>query len=76
MYQQPHHWQRHRADNMGKIGEQITVILLAIVGVATLAVIVSRNANTTKVISAAGDAFSSGLGAALSPVVGNHGLNY
>jgi hypothetical protein len=61
---------------MGRIGEQITVVLIAIVGVATLSVILSRQANTTDVISAAGAGFSQALGAALSPVAGNHGLNY
>jgi len=61
---------------MGKIGEQVTVVVLAIVGVATLAVVLSKNANTTGVIAAAGSGFSQSLAAALSPVAGNHGLNY
>lgn len=54
---------------MSKLGEQITVILLAIVGVAIVAVIVSNNSNTANVIGAIGGAFNRGLGAALSPVV-------
>lgn len=49
----------------------ITTIVLAIIGVAILAVIVSRNANTSGVISAAGGAFSKDLGTALSPVTGS-----
>lgn len=61
---------------MSKLGEQITVVLLAIVGVATLAVILSRQANTSGVIQAAGNAFTSGLSAAISPVAGNSALNY
>lgn len=61
---------------MGKIGEQITVIALAIVGVATLAVVLSRNANTTNVIGAAGSGFSQALSAALSPLSANHGLDF
>lgn len=48
----------------------ISVVLLSIVGVATLAVIVSKNANTTNVIQATGSAFSSSLGTALSPITG------
>lgn len=58
---------------MSKIGEHIVVIALAIVGVATLAVIVSRNSNTTGVISSTGNAFSNALAKALSPVTGTGG---
>lgn len=46
-------------------------IALAIVGVAFLAVLVSRNANTSGVISSAGTAFSNALAAAEGPVSGN-----
>lgn len=60
---------------MSKIGEQITVILIAIIGVATLAVILSRNSNTTGVISAASAGFSQSLAAALSPVTGSGTLS-
>jgi hypothetical protein len=59
-----------------KIGEQILVVALAIVGVATLAVILSKNSNTTGVISAAGSGFSQALSAALSPIAGNSALNF
>lgn len=55
---------------MGKTGEQLVVVALAIIGVATLAVLVSKNSNTTNVISAFGNAFSNSLGAALKPVTG------
>lgn len=48
----------------------ISVVLLSIVGVASLAVIVAKNANTVGVIQATGAAFSSSLGTALSPIVG------
>lgn len=48
----------------------IVTIATAIVGVAVLAVLVSRNANTAGVISAGGNAFSRALGAAVSPVTG------
>jgi len=60
---------------MSKIGEQITVIAIAIIGVATLAVILSRNSNTTGVISAAAQGFSQSLAAALSPVTGAGGIS-
>lgn len=55
---------------MGKIGEQISVIVIAIIGVATLAVILSRNSNTTEVVSAASGGFSQMLATALSPITG------
>ncbi len=58
---------------MGKIGEQVTVIVLAIVGVAVLAVLVSNNSNTTGVIGAFGSALSNSLRAALSPIGGSLG---
>ena len=48
----------------------IVTVLLAIVGVAVLAVIVSRNSNTTGVIQAGGSAFSGSLATALSPITG------
>lgn len=56
---------------MSRIGEEISTILLAIVGVAILAVIVSKNANTAKVIESSGQAFSKALATAISPVTGN-----
>lgn len=52
------------------MGEKLVTIAVAIVGVATLAVLVSRNANTSGVISAAGNAFSGALRAATGPVSG------
>jgi len=48
-------------------------VALAIVGVATISVIVSKNANTTAVISSASQGFSGALSTALSPVTGNTG---
>ena len=48
-------------------------VLLAIVGVAIIAVLVSRNANTTQVIGAASQGFSGALSTALSPVTGGSG---
>jgi hypothetical protein len=55
------------------MGEKITTIAVAIVGVAMLAVLVSRNANSAGVISAAGQAFSGALRAATGPVSGGTG---
>lgn len=57
-----------------KIGEQVTVIAVAIIGVAILAVLVSKNSNTSGVIGALGNAFSRSLGAALTPVTSGQAL--
>jgi hypothetical protein len=48
----------------------VVTVLTAIIGVAIIAVLVSKNANTTGVISSAGSAFQGALGTALSPVTG------
>lgn len=50
--------------------DRIATIAVAIVGVATLAVLVSKKADTGNVISSAGKAFSSALSVAVSPVTG------
>ena len=49
----------------------VVTVATAIVGVALIAVLVSRNANTAQVISSAGGAFSNALGAAVAPVKGS-----
>jgi hypothetical protein len=48
----------------------VVTVLMAIIGVAIIAVLVSKQANTTGVINAGSSAFSSALGTALSPVTG------
>ena len=62
---------------MNSITESVVTIAVAIVGLASLAVIVSRNARTTDIIDAGGNAFTSALGMAISPVTGggNGGFN-
>ena len=49
---------------------QVVTVLTAIVGVAILAVLVSRNSQTPAVVKSFGDAFSGSLRAATSPVTG------
>lgn len=49
----------------------VTTVLMAIVGVAIIATLVSKNANTAGVISAGASGFSQSLGTALSPVAGS-----
>ena len=51
----------------------VTTVLMAIVGVAIIAVLVSRNANTTGVLTAGSQAFSGALGTALTPITGGGG---
>lgn len=48
----------------------LVAIATAIIGVAILAVLVSKNANTSGVITSAGNAFAADLGAATAPVTG------
>jgi hypothetical protein len=58
---------------MDKIGGGILAIVSAVVGLAIVAVIVSRNAQTPTVISSAGSALANVIGAAVSPVTGGGG---
>jgi len=55
---------------MNQLTESVVTIATAIVGVALLALLVSKKSNTSGVISAAGAAFSNALGVATSPVTG------
>jgi len=60
---------------MNSLTESVVTIAVAIIGLATLAVIVSKNANTVGVINSAGGVFNSALGTAISPVMGGGGYN-
>jgi hypothetical protein len=53
-----------------EILEPIVTVLAGVIGVAFLAVLVSKNAQTGQVIGAAGSAFSNVLSAATGPVTG------
>jgi len=52
----------------------IVTVLTAIVGLAIIAVLVSKNANTSGVITSGGTAFAQAVGAAVSPVTGGSGF--
>jgi len=54
---------------MDQLFTSVVSIATAIIGVAFLAVLVSKNSNTAGVITAGGNAFSQGLGVAVSPVI-------
>lgn len=49
----------------------VVTVATAIIGVAILAVLVSRQSQTTQVIGAAGNALATDLRAALSPISGS-----
>jgi len=53
---------------MNSITEGVVTIATAIVGVAILSVLVSKNSQTPQVLGAAGSAFSNALSAANAPV--------
>lgn len=53
----------------------VVTVLTAIIGLAVIATLVSRNANTSGVIAAGGSAFSNALSAAEAPVIGSSGFN-
>lgn len=52
----------------------LSVVMLAIVGVAGLALLVSKNATTGTLITSTGSAFSNALGVAISPVTGGSSI--
>ena len=58
---------------MGGVASGLINVLVAIVGVAALAVIFSRKANTSGVIQSAGQAFASSLTAAQGAITGGGG---
>lgn len=53
--------------------EGLITVATAIVGVAIVATLVSKNANTSGVLTAAGGAFGSAVTAATAPVTGSAG---
>lgn len=60
---------------MSHLGDQVVSVLLAIIGVAIVAVIVSNQSNTQNVIEAASGAFTNAVRTAVSPVTGNNTLS-
>lgn len=52
----------------------VITVAVAIIGVAIVAVLVSKNAQTGSVIQAASQGFSGALGTAISPITGNNGF--
>ena len=62
------------------MGEQlvtsVVTVSLAIVGVAIIAILVSKNANTTGVLQAGSAAFSGALATAEAPITGASTFNF
>lgn len=56
---------------MNQLVNSITTILAAVVGLAILSVILSKNSQTSSVLTSGGSAFSGILNAAESPVTGS-----
>lgn len=56
---------------MSEFGTGLIAVISAIIGVAIIAVLVSKNSNTDKVLTAGGNAFSGIIGAAVNPVSGS-----
>lgn len=50
--------------------ESIVGVILAIIGVAVIAIIVSPNSNTGSVVGAGGNAFTNAIKCALAPITG------
>jgi hypothetical protein len=59
---------------MSEIWKGIVTILVAIIGVAILATLVSKQANTAGVIKAGASGFAQMLSAATGPVSGGYGM--
>lgn len=57
-----------------KMVTSTVTVLLALVGVAIIAVLVSNNADTGNVLTTGGRAFSQSLGVALSPLMSSGGF--
>lgn len=60
---------------MSQLTEAVLSIALAIIGLATLSVILSPKANTVGVTKAATQGFATDIGAAISPVTGGGGFS-
>jgi Protein of unknown function (DUF2881). len=61
---------------MNSVWSGIVTIAVAIIGVAIVATLVSKNAQTPAVLNAAGNAFSGALRAATGPVSSGMGMGF
>jgi PRD1 phage membrane DNA delivery len=61
---------------MNSIGPTIITIVCSVIGLAIIAVVVSKNAQTPAVLTGAGTALSGIIGAAVGPVSNSQGNNF
>lgn len=61
---------------MNNIVGQVVVVLTGIIGIAIVAVLVSKNAQTPAVIASAWKGFSDSIKAATGPVSGGSGVSF
>jgi hypothetical protein len=59
---------------MNELTTSIVTVAVAIIGLATLAVLVSKQANTAGVIQAGAGGLAQDIGAAVSPITGGGGM--
>ncbi|MDE2019970.1 MAG: hypothetical protein KGJ13_06530 [Patescibacteria group bacterium] len=60
---------------MNELVSGVVTIAVAVIGVALLATLVSRNANTAGILTAGGGSLATALTAAEGPVLGTQGFN-
>jgi hypothetical protein len=58
---------------MGNFAPAVVGVIAGIIGLAIVAVVVSKNAQTPQVLQQAGSALASVIGAAVAPVAGSTG---
>lgn len=61
---------------MNQLTGAIVTVFTAIIGVAIIAVLVSKNANTSQVATSVAQGFAGDLSTAISPVSGGTGFNW
>jgi hypothetical protein len=61
---------------MGSIGPGVLTVVGLMVGLALVAVLVSKSANTSSVISTTGSSLAGVISAAVSPVTGQTSFNF
>lgn len=61
---------------MGNVGPLIVTVIGGIIGLAVVAVLMSQKAQTSSVISSAGTALSSVIGAAVAPISNSQSNNF
>lgn len=55
---------------MNSFAESVATIALAVIGLAMVAALISRNSRTAEIVRAGASGFANNLGVALSPVTG------